>query len=136
MAAATLLSRTISRTDLARSTREILESVSRGQPAVVESYGQEQAVILDLLDYRLLCALAGRKLDRLADGEPSSVEAVLERYLKTEISLGKAAELLGRSRFELAERFQRLGVPLRMGPETLEEAELEVRNALAYSTTP
>lgn len=136
MATATLPSRIISRTDLARSTREILESVSRGQPAVVESYGHEQAVILDLLDYRLLCALAGRRLDRPADGESSSVEAVLERYLLSQISLGKAAELLGRSRFELAERFQRLGVSLHMGPATLEEAESEVRNALGYSTTP
>lgn len=136
MASATLPSRTISRTDLARSTREILESVSRGQPALVESYGREQAVIIDLFDYRLLCALAGRKLDRPAEGGPSSLETVLERFLQGEINLGKAAELLGRSRFELAERFERLGVPLRMGPATLEEVEREIRAARAYGSDP
>ncbi len=136
MATATLPSRTISRTDLARSTREILESVSRGQPAVVESYGREQAVILDLFDYRLLCALAGRRLERPNEEAPSSVPWVMDRYLQGEINLGKAAELLGRSRFDIAERFERLGVPLRIGSATSEEAEHEIQTALAHCSKP
>lgn len=41
---------------------------------------------------------------------------ILGAYLAGEISLGKAAELLDLSRFELQERFLRLGVPLRLGP--------------------
>jgi predicted HTH domain antitoxin len=51
---------------------------------------------------------------------------VLQAYLADEISLGKAADLLGLSRFELQEHFVRLGVPLRLGSATLEEAHEEV----------
>ena len=40
------------------------------------------------------------------------------------------AELLGMSRFELMEHFERVGIPLRIGPETIEEAREEVRAAL------
>lgn len=54
----------------------------------------------------------------------------MQAYLADEISLGKAAELLNLSRFELQERFHRLGVPLRLGPATLEEARAEVAAAL------
>ncbi len=39
-------------------------------------------------------------------------DRVLAAYLDADISLGRAAELLGLSRLELAYRFQRLGVPL------------------------
>jgi predicted HTH domain antitoxin len=56
----------------------------------------------------------------------------LQAYLAGDISLGKAAELLGLSRFELQERFVRLGVPLRLGPATLEEARAEVEAALKF----
>ncbi len=37
---------------------------------------------------------------------------------------------LSLSRFELQERFHRLGIPLRFGPATLEEARAEVAAAL------
>ena len=57
------------------------------------------------------------------------VEA-LHAYLADEISLGKTADLLGLSRFELQDRFFRLGVPLHLGPATLEEARAEVAAAL------
>ncbi|HEY0513654.1 MAG TPA: UPF0175 family protein [Thermoanaerobaculia bacterium] len=53
----------------------------------------------------------------------------LRAYLADEISLGKAAELLNLSRFELQARFLRLGVPLRIGPGTLEEARAEIKAA-------
>jgi hypothetical protein len=49
---------TISRTDLARSTRQALEQARRGQTVLVESYGEEQVAIVDALDYRLLQAVA------------------------------------------------------------------------------
>jgi len=51
---------------------------------------------------------------------------VIHDYLEERISLGKAAELLGLSRFELQERFHRLGAPLRLGPATIEEAREEI----------
>ena len=54
---------------------------------------------------------------------------ILRAYLADEISLGKAAELLELSRFDLQARFLRLGVSLRLGPATLEEAWEEIRAA-------
>jgi len=123
---------TISQSDLAEKTQEVVDRVHHGEVAVVESFGQEQAVLLDPLDFRLLRALA----QCAADHGESGVEAAgpdvraLQAYLADDISLGKAAELLGLSRFELQDRFVRLGVPLRLGPATLEEARAEVKAAL------
>jgi predicted HTH domain antitoxin len=65
---------------------------------------------------------------RRLPGDPD-VEA-LRAYLADEISLGKTADLLGLSRFELQDCFVRLGVPLRLGPATLEEAQAEIGAAL------
>ncbi|MEZ4517087.1 MAG: type II toxin-antitoxin system prevent-host-death family antitoxin [Chloroflexota bacterium] len=47
-----------SRTELARNTRGIMESVRQGNVVLVESYGEEQVVLLDVRDYRLLAAAA------------------------------------------------------------------------------
>ncbi len=116
---------------------------------IVESYGEEQVAILDVLDYRILRAVAAyhampahpapvseptvapRGLDvgemqqaiADADGDPQAGwNRVLAAYLDADISLGRAAELLGLSRFELADRFQRLGLPLLIGPANIDEA--------------
>lgn len=122
---------TISQADLAEKTQEIVDRVQHGELAVVESFGHEQAVVLDPLDFRLLQALARCAIaDRERESDPD-IEA-LNAYLAEEISLGKAADLLGLSRFELQERFLRLGVPLRLGPATLEEARAEVNAALKF----
>jgi predicted transcriptional regulator/AraC-like DNA-binding protein len=81
---------------------------------------------LDTLDHRLLQALV-----RLATGPEGQeeVDRLLRRYLDEEISLSKLAERLGVSRFELQESFDRLGVPVRLGPATLEDARDEVKVA-------
>jgi predicted HTH domain antitoxin len=121
---------TYSRTDLTRRTREILELVRRGQPAVIESYGEEQAVLLDPLDYRLLRGLAG--LGSGEEGSETEVQNLLRRYLENEISLAKMAGALGLSRFELMERLERLGVPLRTGSADLLEARAEVAAARSH----
>lgn len=89
-------------------------------------------ILLEPLDFRLLrslalCAIGPRERDQETD-DPA-VE-ILQSYLGEEISLGKAAELLALSRIELQERFHRLGIPLRLGPATLEEARAEVAAAL------
>jgi prevent-host-death family protein len=147
---------TISRTDLARRTRQVVNQAHRGQPVIVESYGEEQVAILDALDYRCLRALvayttqaphaapinnpamAPRGLDaegirNMLHQTPGDVQAtwnqVLAAYLDGDVTLGRAAELLGITRFELQERFNRLGLPLRIGPADLAEAQQEV-NAL------
>ena len=121
---------TISRTELARNTREIVEQVRRGQPVIVRSYGEDQVVLLDALDYRLMRALVNYALGRIsAEGEDDKTDAVVCAYLDEHISLAKAAERLGLSRFELMERFDRLGLPLRVGPATPDETREEVRVA-------
>lgn len=129
---------TISRTELARNTREIVEQVRRGQPVIVHSYGEDQVVLLDMLDYRILQALVSYALGG-STPEPHTVEEAFHRavglYLDDEISLAKAAELLGLSRFELMARFERFGVPLRLGPRSVEEAKDEMRTARKGKTS-
>ena len=142
----------ISKTDLARRTRYVLEQARRGRPMIVESYGEEQVAILDVLDYRILRVVAAyhavpshvapisdvamipRGLDltemqqaiAAAEGDAQAGwNRVLAAYLDADISLARAADLLGLSRFELADRFQRLGLPLLIGPTTVDEAREE-----------
>jgi prevent-host-death family protein len=119
----------ISRTDLARNTRDILEQVRQGEPLVVQSHGENQVVLLDALDYQLLRAVASYALRLLPSQAEEGATAVMRLYLDEQVSLSKAAEQLQVSRFELMERFERLGVPLRVGSATLEEAKDEVAAA-------
>ena len=117
----------ISQADLEDRAREIVERIRHGEMAVVESSGEEQVVLLDAADFRLLQALAACATEAPEPSEGIARDAwVLRRYLNTEISLGKAAEELGLSRLELQDRFLRLGVPLRIGPATIEEALHEI----------
>jgi prevent-host-death family protein len=114
----------ISQTDLENRAGEIFERVRHGEMAVVESTGEEQIVLLDAVDFRLLQALAACAAD--ASEEISSDARILRDYLHDEISLGKAAEELGLSRFDLADRLHRLDIPLPFGPVSLEDARSEI----------
>ena len=117
----------ISPTDLEGRAREIVERVRHGEMAVVETSGVEQIVLLDATDFRLLYALAACATEvPEREGETSSDARILRTYLDDEISLGKAAEELGLSRFDLAGRFHRLGIPLPFGPTSLEDARNEI----------
>jgi predicted HTH domain antitoxin len=51
-------------------------------------------------------------------------------YVLGEISLGKAAERTGVTRWEMEEILQEAGVELRLGPQSMEELEDEVDVAL------
>ena len=136
---------TISRTQLARQTRQVVEQVRRSGGVIVESFGEEQVAILDVQDYRLLLAMAAyRSLPpkETPVNEPSQTPAgltedvlseeggslqqrwnqVIAAYLDGEISLGRAALLLGISRYELLERCHRFNIPLPVGPQPIEEA--------------
>lgn len=123
------MSITVSRTDLARNTREIVDQVRKGQTIFVQSYGEDQVVLLDALDYRILRALADYAVKETSASGGEVLNEVLQAYLAQHISLAKAAESLGLSRFELMERFERLGIPLRLGPSTVEETQQEVSAA-------
>jgi prevent-host-death family protein len=137
----------ISRTDLARRTRQIVDRVRRGDTVLVESYGEEQIVLVDILDYRIMRAVAayhalsphssplsdpetepsGLTEAELLESEPQvRWNRVIAAYLDGQINLGRAASLLDLSRFELDDRFRRLDVPRRMGAETLDEARSEL----------
>ncbi|HVR95082.1 MAG TPA: UPF0175 family protein [Thermoanaerobaculia bacterium] len=124
----------ISPSDLSQRTREILDRVHGGELAIVASGGEERIVLLDALDYRLLRVLALCATGEEANGPRDLLEIqVIRDYLNEKISLGKAAELLQLSRFELEESFQRLGVPLRRGALSIEDAQAEIAAARRHS---
>ena len=52
---------------------------------------------------------------------------VVGHYLAVHQSLGRSAELLGMSAPELMIRLRRIGVPLRVGPQSAEELEEYLR---------
>jgi len=117
----------ISQADLGAKGGEIVNRVRHGEMAVIETSGEEQIVLLDATDFRLLRALAACATEAAGQhGESSSDVRILRDYLADEISLGKAAEELGLSRFDLADRFHRLGVLLPFGPPSLEDARSEI----------
>ena len=136
---------TISKTDLARRTRQVVDRARRGDTIIVESYGEEQVVVMDAVDYRILRAVAARQAlvfpptpisdpmaaptslteaevaqARQAGGESPQTywNRVVTAYLEGRIDLRRAAALVGLSTYELDERFRRLEVLRRVGPET------------------
>jgi predicted HTH domain antitoxin len=141
----------VRKTDLARSTRQVINNVLRGQTAVVESHGQPEVAIMDIVDYRITRAvmryyaqqpeidveegLADQQLAGTSDPQ-ERFNLVLAHYLAGAISLGRAAELLELPWVDLRTRFQRLDVPLRVAPSDLQEARLDAEVAEAWAETP
>jgi len=122
---------------------------------------EERIILMDEVDYRILqSAAAYRTLPphpsplRDPDVEPAGLseeelerateetgeayrtrwERIIAAYLDGHINLGRAAELLGLSLHALQERFLRLGIPLRLGPETVEDARAEITTSLSLKT--
>ena len=141
----------VRKTDLARSTRQVINNVLRGQTAVVESHGQPEVAIMDIVDYRITRAVMRYYAQQpeidveegLADQQVTSTSdpqegfnLILAHYLAGAISLGRAAELLELPWVDLRTRFQRLDVPLRVAPSDLQEARLDVEVAEAWAETP
>jgi hypothetical protein len=141
--------RRVRKTDLARNTRQVINSVLRGQTAVVESHGRPEVAILDIVDYRIIRAvlrayahepeidaaagLSGQEVSALSDVQ-LRFDAVLAHYLAGAISLGRAADLLDLAWLDLRTRFLRLDVPLRTAPRNLAEARADVEEAAAWAT--
>ncbi len=136
----TLIQR-VSRTDLARNTRRVLRDVQRGRTALIESHGEPEAALVDIVDYRILRAVM-RYYAELPDVVPevglpeAAVQAlddldaryalVFRHYLSENISLARAAELLDMSWLELRTRCLRLDVPVRTAPQNAAEAVNDV----------
>ncbi len=133
----------VPKTDLARKTRQVIREVQRGYTVLVESHGQAEAAIMDIVDYRIVRAFLtyharspqvdpkGIGAERLAEmNDPQQVyDLVLAHYLAGAISLGRAAEFLDLSVLDLQFRFQRLDVPLNLGVEDEQAALDEVEAA-------
>jgi antitoxin (DNA-binding transcriptional repressor) of toxin-antitoxin stability system len=43
----------VSRTELLRNMRQVIQSVQRGQTVLIERHGQPEVAIVDIIDYRL-----------------------------------------------------------------------------------
>ena len=69
-----------------------------------------------------------RRSDAIEDKE--QLATTIGLYVLGEISLGKAAERTGVTRWEMEEILQEAGVELRLGPQSMEELEDEVDVAL------
>lgn len=65
-------------------------------------------------------------IERLSQDKRLWRELVVGAYLDGEISLAKAAELLGRHPVELRQEFLQAGIPVRIGSQSLEEAQAEL----------
>jgi predicted HTH domain antitoxin len=139
----------VRKTDLARNTRQVINDVLRGRTAVVESHGEPEVAIMDIIDYRITRAVmryysqqpeidveAGLS-DRRAATTPEPQDRfnlVLAYYLAGAISLGRVAELLELPWLDLRTRFLRLDVPLRTAPSDLSEAKTDLEVAEAWPT--
>ena len=134
----------VRKTDLARHTHQVINAVLRGQTAVIESHGQPEAAIIDIIDYHILRAVMRYyaqqpEIDREAGLVDQEVQAlpnlqdrfnlVMAHYLAGAISLARAAERLDLSWLDLRTRCLRLDVPLRTAPANFAEAEADIKAA-------
>lgn len=69
-----------------------------------------------------------RRSDAVEDKE--QLATTIGLYVLGEISLGKAAERTGVTRWEMEEIFQEAGIELQLGPQSMEELKDEVDVAL------
>ncbi len=136
----------ISKTELARSTHHVIREAQRGYTVLVENHGQPEVAIVDIIDFQLQRAaihyfsLPNKYEDDLEINE-SMLETlvtdqdrfnlVLGHYLAEHQSIGRSAELLGMGTPELMVRLGRAGVPLRVGPSSLEELQSDIETIKA-----
>jgi len=132
----------ISKTDLARSTHQVIREAQRGYTVLVENHGQPEVVIVDIIDFQLQRAAIhyfgfpkefeqdieiSETILKSFPNDQDRFNLVIGHYLAVHISIGRSAELLGMSPPELQVRLMRSGVPLRMGPESQEELDNEMK---------
>jgi antitoxin (DNA-binding transcriptional repressor) of toxin-antitoxin stability system len=147
--------RHVAETELATETQQVVRAARSGQTVLVEVHGEAEVAIIDVDDYHLLRAAARYVAERQKSAPQTTAVAVgltdevvarltdpqdrydlvLDGYLDEAISLSRAAELLGTSWLGLRTRFERLNLPLRIGPTDLEDARAEVRSARAWPPT-
>lgn len=136
----------ISKTELARSTHNVIREAQRGYTVLVENHGQPEVAIVDIIDFQLQRAAihyfsSPKEYDDDLEINESMLESlatdqdrfnlVLGHYLAEHQSIGRSAELLGMSIPELMVRLGRAGVPLRVGPGSLEELQSDIETIKA-----
>lgn len=127
------ISTVISSTDLARRTRKVVDMARRGYTVIVTVHGDEQVALMDVVEYRLMRALAeyrargGRghrsgaprglseeEVREAVEAAGGDIQAawnlVIGAYMDGEVSLSRAAELLGVPYIDLEESLRRLGI--------------------------
>jgi len=133
----------VRKTDLARNTSQVIRNVLRGQTTVIESHGQPEVAMMEIVDFQLQRAavqyfgdpqkyqqdveIDEAVLKKAASNVQARYDLILGHYLALHLSLARAGELLGMSSHELRLRLARLGIPLRVGPRTMEEAKEEAQ---------
>ncbi len=126
------ISTVISSTDLARRTRKVVDMARRGYTVIVTVHGDEQVALMDVVEYRLMRALAEHRVrgsQERRSGAPQGLSEeevqkavqsaggdlqaawnlVVEAYMDGEVSLSRAAELLDLPYFELEEKLRKFG---------------------------
>ncbi|MFC2015576.1 hypothetical protein ACFLUM_01445 [Chloroflexota bacterium] len=141
----------VRKTDLARHTRQVINDVLRGQTAVVESHGEPEVAIMDIIDYRITRAVM-RYYSRqpqvdmeagVSDEQAAAVpktqdrfDLVLAHYLGGAISRGRVAELLGLPELDLRTRFLRLDVLSSTAPADPSGIEPDVESGVEPDVEP
>lgn len=141
----------VRKTDLARNTSQIIRNVLRGQTVVIESHGQPEAALMDIVDFQIQRAamkyfsspqefeedieIREETLDALPDAQ-ARYDLVLGHYMSTHLSLARAGELLGMTSHEIRSRFVRLGIPLQIGPSNKDEVNAEIEAVENLESNP
>ena len=139
----------VRKTDLARNTRKVINAVQRGRTALIESHGQPEVAIIDIVDYHIVRAvmryhaqplemdveagLSEQEVETLSEPQ-NRYNLVLGHYLAGSVSLSRAAELLGLTWLDLRTRFLRLDVPVRAAPADESEAKADVEVARTWKS--
>ncbi len=99
----------VSKTELARRTREVIDRVRHGgRHVIVENYGSPEVAIIDIEEYRHLMALAQRETEAQRRREE---ESLIDRLTATRrLTRQEAAELIAHAREEV-QRLMAEGAP-------------------------
>ncbi len=90
----------VSKTELARRTREVIDRVRHGgRHVVVENYGSPEVAIIDIEEYRHLMALSQREMEAERRRQE---ESLIDRLTATRrLTRQEAAELIAHARDEV-----------------------------------
>jgi prevent-host-death family protein len=124
----------VSKTELARRTREVIDRVRHGgRHVVVENYGSPEVAIIDIEEYRHLMELEQREVDAQLRRQE---ESLIDRLTATRrLTRQEAAEVIAHARDEV-QRLITEGVPEAGNGRRREEREREREREREVAGTP